>query len=411
MTNFNPTRIEKFYGDNISAYLDILKNWVAINSFTANGPGVDRLGDVTVEPFEELGFSVRRVPSTNPSYGQHLVLSRAGSGKDAVGLVSHLDTVFPEGEEQDNSFEWRIEADRVYGPGTVDIKGGTLLILMLLDALREFEPELFESTTWRVLLDASEETMSVDFGELCNRELAGARACLIFEGGFYDEDTFKLVQMRKGMAKFRIRVDGKAAHAGVAHADGVNAIVQLAETVRSVAGFTDYDQNITFNVGSIQGGTVPNRVPHFAEAIGEMRAFDKAVFDEGVAKLKALESDKRVMNANGSACRIDVDVFEVTRPWSRNEATDGLIEIWNRAAQELGWRVLPEARGGLSDGNHTWDMIPTVDGLGPGGGNAHCSVHDPANGIEQEYLFLPSLLPKAVLNYLAVCTMLKQREV
>ena len=137
-----------------------------------------------------------------------------------------------------------------------------------------------------------------------------------------------------------------------------------------------------------------------------MRAFDKVIFDEGVAKLKTLAGDARVRSADGSTCRIQIDVFEVTRPWPRNEMTDSLIDTWQRTADKLGWRVLPEARGGLSDGNHTWDFVPTLDGLGPGGGNAHCSVQDPENGLEQEYLYLPSLLPKTILNVMALRSLL-----
>lgn len=401
----NIDSLKSYLESRLPAYLRMLESWVGMNSFTANRDGVNALGEITAEAFAALGFSAERVPSDNAGFGDHFVLKRAGSGVDAraIGLVSHLDTVFPPEEEIANQFSWRLEGDRIYGPGTVDIKGGTLMIYMVLDALRAQQPEVLDAANWVILLDASEETMSRDFGALCRAELKNAAACLVFEGGFFEEDTFKLVQMRKGMAKFRVHSVGKAAHAGVAHADGVNAIAHLSKAITRIAALTDYGRNITFNIGYINGGTVPNRVPHFAEAVGEMRAFDDEIFELGVQELVALAG----VSDDAGGAQVQVDVYERTTPWPRNERTDRLLAHWQDAGHSLGWRVLPEARGGLSDGNHTWDVVPTLDGLGPGGGNAHCSEHDPAVGKVQEYLYLPSLVPKAVLNCVAIAGLLK----
>ncbi|HUF40260.1 MAG TPA: M20/M25/M40 family metallo-hydrolase [Anaerolineales bacterium] len=387
--------------DRLDGYLAILKSWVEINSFTSNAGGVNALGAETGSIFAGLGFAAERVPSVTHGFGDHLVLTRAGAGGPVIGLVSHLDTVFPPDEETANEFAWRVDGERVFGPGTVDIKGGTLVIYMMLDALRKFRPEVFNRVAWTILLDASEETLSNDFGTLCTERLTGAAACLVFEGGFYENGTFRLVHRRKGMAKFRIRSSGRAAHAGVAHGDGANAIVGVADVVRSVADLTDYGREITFNIGVISGGTVSNRVPHNAEALGEMRAFDADVFQEGLLKLSGLGGDGLTV-PGGNSCEIAVEVLDTTPPWPENPETERLLEIWTRSAEALGFRIVPEARGGLSDGNHTWSWIPTLDGLGPSGGNAHCSEQVPERGKEQEYLYVPSLIPKTVLNLVAI---------
>jgi glutamate carboxypeptidase len=102
------------------------------------------------------------VPSANPQYGNHLFLKRApesGSGA-AVALVSHLDTVFPAEEEFSNDFTWRVEGDRIYGPGSVDIKGGTVLIYMVLDILRRFA---YSSSRTTCCANATEEVLSDEF--------------------------------------------------------------------------------------------------------------------------------------------------------------------------------------------------------------------------------------------------------
>ena len=133
----------------------LLKDMVDINSFTRNPAGVNRLGEFTALRFADLGFDAERIESRNPAFGAHVVVSRPGTSGRKIGLVTHLDTVFPAEEEAANGFRFRAEGDRLYGPGTVDIKGGTVMIYMVMDALRACVPAVFEAITWDVLLDAA----------------------------------------------------------------------------------------------------------------------------------------------------------------------------------------------------------------------------------------------------------------
>lgn len=393
-------------------YLALLESWVGVNSFTANREGVNRLGEMTAALFAELGFAAEYVPSRNPAFGNHVVLTRRGRSGRKIGLVAHLDTVFPPEDEIQNDFHWRVEGDRLYGPGTVDIKGGTLGIYMLLDALQRFAPAAFAAVTWVILLDASEETESLDFGELCLERLReNGLACLVFEGGYLVGQEFWLVGQRKGMAVYRVTVEGKASHAGTSHGEGANALVQMAEVVQRIAGFTDYARNLTFNVGVLSGGTVVNRVPHLATALVEMRAFDKAVYEQGVAQMLGLNDLSTVKSPlNGYACRVRVEIERQMPPWPANAATERLLALWRAAGERLGYQVTREARGGLSDGNYLWATLPTLDGLGPNGANAHCSERSADLAKDQEYATLSSFVPKTLLNVLAVLTLIEQAD-
>ena len=150
--------------------------------------------------FVALGFSAESIPCATPDYGDHLVLTRTGSGPHKLGLISHLDTVFPAEEEIANDFRWRVEGERIYGPGTVDIKGGTVAIYMLMDAMQRFAPEVYEEVTWFVLLDSAEERGGGgNFGQLClDRLQDGGLANLVFEAGMVDDDHFSILVKRKG---------------------------------------------------------------------------------------------------------------------------------------------------------------------------------------------------------------------
>lgn len=386
----------------------MLRQMVEINSFTANPKGIIALADLTANVFSHLGFHAEYVPSANPDYGVHLVMKRPGIGDKKLALVSHLDTVYPVEDEILNDFRWREQGDRIYGPGTVDIKGGTVMIYMILDAIRKFQPEVFEATSWYVLLNASEETMTKDFGEVALSHLpAETLACLIFEGGIVRNGSVKLVTNRKGMAVYRVTTEGKSAHAGSSHPQGANAITQMAHVILAIEGMTDYEKNLTFNVGTISGGTVTNRIPHFAEIRVEMRTFETDIFEAGLAKMFALEQRSDVASKDGFPCKVTVELLSRTEPWNPNTRSDRLLEIWQEAGDEVGMKVGKEIRGGLSDGNLLWHTFPTVDALGPDGGNAHSSERSADGSKDQEYVTVSSFVPKAWVNTVAVLKLLQ----
>ncbi|MDD5200992.1 MAG: M20/M25/M40 family metallo-hydrolase [Terrimicrobiaceae bacterium] len=399
-------------GGLLPAALEFLRGMVEINSFTANAEGVDAVGDFIAGTFAPLGFSSASVPATHPGFGKHRFLSTAPrAGQPTLALVSHLDTVFPPEEERRNDFVWRREGRRIYGPGTNDIKGGTALIFLMLAAMREAAPELLVRANWIVALNACEEVDSSDFATACMRMLpAGTAACLVFEADGGSGDEWALVAARKGRATFTVRVEGKGAHAGGGHAQGANAIVQLAETIVRLAAITDYGAGVTVNVGTISGGTVNNRVPHAAVATLEMRAFDPVAFARARAAILALGGDGGVRSMGGHACSVAVSLDDECAPWPANVETERLLAIWQTAGAAAGLRVARQERGGLSDGNALWPHYPTLDGLGPRGENSHCSERTADGGKEPEWVDAESFVPKAVLNAMAISALLHSQR-
>lgn len=417
-TAFEPdvTRLHQHLESVLPAGLDLLRQMVAINSFTANREGVNRLGRLTAEAFAPLGFTAEFVPSTHSAWGDHLVLSRPGAeGGPSLAMIAHLDTVFPPEEEARNDFRWRREGDRIYGPGTHDIKGGTVMMWLVLEALRAWAPAAFEAVTWRLFWNSSEEAFASDFGEVCRQRLApGTRAALVFEAEGREDgqaDRPLLVVARKGRAAWRIRVSGRGAHAGARHPHGANAIVQLALLLPRVAMFTDYARGLTFNVGTIAGGTVLNRVPHEAVAEVEFRAFDTPTFVEASVRLQALAGPGEVVSPEDQfPCQVSVDLLSETRPWPRNEGSEWLFEVWRAAGTALQLRPGTQHRGGLSDGNLLWDAVPTLDGLGPWGENDHCSERSDDGSKVPEYVAVSSFVPKAMWNCLAIARLVAEPE-
>ena len=388
---------------------------VEINSFTSNVDGVNAVGESTSELFSTLDFKAQRVPSADSIHGDHLVLTKRGAlaaPPKGITFISHLDTVFSPDEERRNDFIWREEGNRIYGPGTIDIKGGTIMIYMVLDALRWSQPDLFESVNWSVMFNAAEEDLVEEFRQLfIDYKPEGSLACLVFEGGRWHGDQFSMVTARKGRAAFHITVTGRAAHAGAAHKNGANAVIQLAKTISHIAELTDYENQITFNVGTVAGGTVINRVPHFGVASGEIRAFTPEDLERGVNQLLALADEVEVRSHRDDyPCQIDIEILGKWHPWPSNEGTTELYNIWQQAAGSIGYEAIEERRGGLSDGNLLWDLVPTLDGLGPSGGNAHCSERSEDGSKDQEFVRISSMIPKATLNAMAIHRLLTRQH-
>lgn len=401
----------EFLKQQLPAELDLLKQMVAINSFTTNKAGVKQLGKLTAHIFAPLGFKSETVPSFRPDYGDHLILIRPGKSQRTIGLISHLDTVFPPEEERRNNFSWRPEGDRIYGPGVMDIKGGTIMVHLVLAALQKFAPDVLDEITWVILLNSSEEVFSPDFGQLCIKKLGKeCLGALVFESGVRSENQFCLVTARKGRAVYRVSVDGRGAHAGSHHERGANAVVQLCEIVPKVAALTDYSKELTFNVGKISGGTVINRVPHQATMEGEFRCFSMEVFREAIKKLEQLKTTGTVRAAeDGHQCTISIEVVSESPPWPRNDGTERLFQAFHKVSGTLGVTVVREERGGLSDGNFICHAVPTLDGLGPNGDNAHCSEHSSDGTKQQEFVDVASFVPKAALNVLGILELAKKK--
>jgi len=388
----------------LPAGLELLRQMVGLNSFTLNVAGVTELARFTAASFADLGFTAEHVDSTNQNFAPHLVLTRQGTGDKSIAMISHLDTVFPPEEETRNNFHWSVEGDRIFGPGTHDIKGGTISMWLVLRALQRHAPEVFESITWKLLWNSAEEMFSPDFGDVCRAQFEpGTLAALVFESEGRLGQERLMVVARKGRASWRITVSGRGSHAGGKHSFGANAVVQLGLLLPRIAALTDYSKELTINVGTVTGGTVLNRVPHEAVAEGELRAYDPEVYQAAKAQLLALAGPGEVKSpTDGFQCQIKVEILTETRPWPRNPATDRLCQFWEQAGQELNLPVSGYQRGGLSDGNQIWDAVPTLDGLGAWGDGDHCSERSADGAKLPEYVEKSGFVPRAAMNTIAI---------
>lgn len=384
------------------ATLDLLAELVAINSHSRHRAGVLANAALVRQAFAPLGFVAEQIPSDDPEHGDHLLLRRAGRRAGTFHLVSHLDTVYTTQQERDNQFTWRQDGDLIYGPGVADIKGGTALIWLLLRLLSEQFATLFEDWSWQIMFNAAEEEGNRCFPTVARARVAAADpACLVFEPGHRDplDPARQLVTTsRRGSARFVIEALGREAHAGSGHRLGINAIRQLARLTETIESLTEHSRGLTFNVGIFQGGVASNTVPGHALIQVDTRAETPSDQAWQIERLLALGGNGDVVSIDDPRpCRITVTAFSAYPPWPANAASQLLADRAIDAANALGIRLGYARRAGASDGNHLWDLVPTLCSVGPIGANIHCSVHDPDRGLHQESVERSSFVSRALL--------------
>jgi glutamate carboxypeptidase len=329
-----------------------LKALVEISSPSGDVAGADAAIDLCARLLPDEA-TVERVPCSTPGSADDLIARLAGAGRQRLMLLGHVDTVIGHNAH----VPLRQDGERLYGPGTADMKGGVILALGVARELAR-RPELYGELA--VVLVTDEEWRTHEFSHV--PRFAGYDACMCFEAGERRGDNDEgVVVERKAAGTLRVAATGRAAHSGSAPDQGRNALLALAHTAGRVARWHDPQgpERLSVVPTVIRSGEAFNVVPASGELIFDLRADGLGAFEPVIA-----------------AVPDELDGVELTasigRRWpgmNSRAATAGVLE---RASARLGRRIVGFKRGGASDASHFATSIPiTVDGLGPRGGGAH----------------------------------------
>ncbi len=348
--------------------LEALERLVRAESPSLDKAMCDRCAELVAELFADRSAG-RVVRHRRERAGDHLEI-HLGEGSQPILLLLHYDTVWPEGTLVRLPF--RVDGDRVTGPGTYDMKAGIVEAAFALERARPRRPVV-------VLATSDEEVGSQTSRELIEGLARQALAVLVLEpattGG-------AIKTARKGVADFTLRVEGRAAHAGVEPEKGVSAIDELARQVLRLRALADPGRGTTVNVGVISGGTRRNVVAAHAEAQIDVRIASAPEGERIVGAIRGLRPE-----LNGA--RLQIEGGMDRPPMERTEGVARLAATAQSLARELGFELPESSTGGASDGNFTAALgIPTLDGLGPDGGGAHA---------DSEHLLIGSWLRRTAL--------------
>ncbi|MFN2216297.1 MAG: M20 family metallopeptidase, partial [Anaerolineales bacterium] len=242
--------------------LQLLKRLVETESPSNDKSAVDRVGKLFEDELRSIGAEVQVIQ--NQTAGNHLIAKFQVNSQEAIKgkengflLLCHMDTVYPIGTIKSMPFQ---EKDgRLMGPGVADMKSGGVISLAAIKYL--IDNDLFTSLPVSILFTSDEEIGSGTSKKWIEELALKSSIVLVLEPGMPD-GSIKI--WRKGVGGFHIEIGGKAAHAGGDHANGRNAIEELANQVIRIQKLTDYSLGTTLNVGVAEGGTVSNVVPDHA---------------------------------------------------------------------------------------------------------------------------------------------------
>jgi len=334
-----------------------IRELVEIESPSFSKDAVDRLGKVLAGKFEALGGKTQFHRAKH--VGDHLQIDFAGMNGKPVMLLGHHDTVYDLGTLETMPF--RATPQRLYGPGTLDMKCGIVMMMMAIAVLKEVAGGLPRPIT--VLLNTDEEVGSESSRPITEKLAKESAAVFVLEPAQGPSAALKTA--RKGVGDYHVKVTGRAAHSGVDFEKGHSAILELVRQIERISNFTDLKRGLTVNVGLVRGGTRTNVVPAEAQADVDIRiahAEDAALLEDKFRSLKSIDRE----------CKLEV-TGGLNRP--PMERTPGIAALFSRAkkvAAELGWDLEEASTGGGSDGNFTAALgVPTLDGMGAAGEGAH----------------------------------------
>ncbi|PYP66158.1 MAG: peptidase M20 [Gemmatimonadetes bacterium] len=360
----------------------LLQRIVDINSGTMNFAGVRRVADVLRVELDSLGFTTRWIDGASFHRAGHLVAEHAGPGPKLL-LIGHLDTVF-EPSSPFQRFE-RLDDSTARGPGVIDMKGGDVVIISALRALRAVG--LLARLNVTVVFHGDEEDAGTPLSE-ARRALIdaahGATSAIGFEDG--SGDPRLAVISRRGDESWTLRTTGTPAHSSQIFQKevGAGAVYEatrvLSEFYRQLSG----ERYLTFNPGLALGGTAvrvdstgvagaaegkANVVAEHMTVVGDLRT----ISPEQLARAKRMMQAIVATHLPNTTAELTFDAgYPPMAPTAGNRR---LLTLYDRVSRDLGlWPVtaVDPSKAGAADVSFVADLVPMkIDGVGLSGHDDH----------------------------------------
>nr|WP_172295462.1 M20/M25/M40 family metallo-hydrolase [Pseudoruegeria sp. HB172150] len=351
-----------------------VRPWVTCESPSWDVAAVEHMLAIAAADMAAMGARIRSLPT---EYGRAgCVLADFGPETHAPGILilSHLDTVHPLGSLA-GAVPWRRDGDKAHGPGLFDMKSGAYLAL---EALRQLSTAgISPKLPVRVMMTGDEESGSVPARPRIEAQARAEKYVLVPEGA---QPNGHLVTGRLPSARFRIFLHGRPSHALLQKEEGTSSILAMATLLQRIEAMTDGETALTASI--IQAGQAVSSVPLTCMAEVVCVAPD----DD---KLDAIEKRIRAMATELPGIRPEIDRKTHRPTWWPGLKDRQLADLATKLGRGIGLDLEFDMLAGGSDGNFTGAIgVPTLDGLGPVGADAHQL---------SEHIFVSSIVPRGRL--------------
>jgi len=343
--------------------IDLLKDLVLMETPSTEADSQAAIRARLKSEFEQFGYRVLLVPGRES--GGHLYAAPKNRAKDQLAqlMIGHCDTVWPIGTLQTMPLQSvQSESDTLHGPGVYDMKAGLVEIIYALRAIDSLG--LKPSVAPLCFINSDEEIGSRESTRYVRALAQRVDRCMVLEPSLGHSGKIKTA--RKGVGRFTVTVEGKAAHAGLDPGAGASAILELSHVIQKLFLLNDPAHGTSVNVGVIDGGIRPNMVAPRSRAVIDVRVPTRADADRIEAAIHGLERE-----TEGVSLHVEGAIGRP--PMEPTEANQRFWRIAQALGEELDLALEEGTAGGGSDGNTTSLYTATLDGLGAVGDGAHAS--------------------------------------
>lgn len=360
----------------------LLERAVNINSGTLNHDGVRAVGRLFGDELEALGLDVEWQDGSAFGRAGHLV-AHAGTKGPKILLIGHLDTVFG----KDDAFQafTPVGDGKVMGPGITDMKGGDVMIIEVVRALRA--AGVLEDVSLRIVMTGDEESSGDPLAKSKKAIVDGAKwadIALGFEDG--DGNIETAVTSRRGSVGWTLEVSGRPAHSSQIFSDkvGYGAIFEAARILNAFREQLEGEENLTFNPGRIVGGTrisddpatattsgfgKDNVVAQVLKATGGIRAVSPAQLAMAKAKMQAIVAE----NLRHTSAELTFE--DGYPPMAPTKGNARLLALYSQISERLGYgpvSAVNPRNAGAADISFAADHVDmALDGMGLMGTGGH----------------------------------------
>jgi glutamate carboxypeptidase len=371
----NEKKIVKNIEQNNAEAITFLEKVVNINSGTLNLKGIEKVGKEFGSAFEEIGFESTWIPMPEEmNRAGHLFAEIKGSKGKKLLLIGHLDTVF----EEDSPFQtFEMVNDSIaHAPGGNDMKGGDVIVLYALKALKE--NGLLNDAQIIVAFTGDEESTG-DPLEESRKDLIAAAKRSDIALGFETSTGFNYATVaRRGSSDWKVVVEGKRAHSSGIFSEntGAGAIFEMSRILNGFYTDVKGEDLLTFNPGTLLGGTFvefdemtsKGTVAQKAEVRGGLRFISEEQKERARDKMRAVVAENL---PHTSATVTFTDSYPAMQPTRGNEA---LLAKLNSVSQDLKQGEViayDPGKRGAADTSFVAEYVDCLDGLGTMGNAAH----------------------------------------
>ena len=251
------------------ALIETLKSLVMIETGSADVDGLARMANLLDARLKALGFKTERRKASSGAGADIMIGTMTGRGKKKIMLQGHMDTVYQAGILQTQPY--KLDGNKLYGPGIADDKGGLAVILHALKILADAGWKDYATLT--VLVNPDEEVGSIGSGEIIAAIADQHDTVLSFEPTVA-KTVMKgeaLLLGAAGIAAVTLEVKGRAAHAGAAPELGRNAILEISHQLLQTRDLAKDIPGVTLNWTNVISNKAVNQIPELAVAHGDVR--------------------------------------------------------------------------------------------------------------------------------------------